>query len=105
MIMKTRRRFDKQFKLDVVNRSLEVTSLDKLGEELSIHPDMISRWRREFLKSGEKLSFPGNGKEAMSAEEQELRRLRKELAESRLETQILKKAIHIFSMGDTNSIK
>ncbi|MBK8297255.1 MAG: transposase [Saprospiraceae bacterium] len=89
--MKTRRKYDRQFKLEVVNRSLECNNIDKLGEELSIHPDMISRWRREFLKSGEKLSFPGNGKEALSQEEQELRRLRKELADSRLETQILRR--------------
>lgn len=103
--MKIRRRFDKQFKLEVVNRSLEGITVDKLGKELSINPNMISRWRREFLKSGEQLSFPGNGKEALSPEEQELKRLRKELADARLETQILKKAIHIFSMGDTNSTK
>lgn len=105
MIMNIRRKYDKQFKLEVVNRSLEEISIEKLSEELSIHTSTIGRWRREFLKSGEKLSFPGNGKEALSPEQQELRRLRKELADSRLEIQILKKAIHIFSMSDTNSTK
>ncbi|MBL7819964.1 MAG: transposase, partial [Saprospiraceae bacterium] len=72
--MKIRRSYDRQFKLEVVNRSLEGISIHKLGEELSINPDMICRWRREFIKSGEKLSFPGNGKESLSPEEQELKR-------------------------------
>ena len=105
MIMKNRRHYDKQFKLEVVNRSFGDISIEKLSEELSIHTSTIGRWRRELAKSGVKLSFPGNGNEILSPEEQELRRLRKELAESRLEVQILKKAIHIFSMSDTNSTK
>ena len=58
--MKTRRRFDKQFKLEVVHRSMGDISLKQLADELSIHPSVIDRWRQEYSKAGHELSFPGN---------------------------------------------
>jgi transposase len=45
-------------------------------------------------------SFPGNGKKKMTAEESEIARLQKELAEIRMERDILKKAVGIFSKSD-----
>jgi transposase-like protein len=41
--MKTKRKFDKEFKLEVVRRSLEETSVKDLAKELDIHPNVISR--------------------------------------------------------------
>ncbi|MDX1778228.1 MAG: transposase [Thermodesulfobacteriota bacterium] len=98
-----RRKFDKSFKLEVVHRSMEDISLKQLGEELGIHPNIISRWRKEFLDSGEQLSFPGHGKEALTEEQKQIKRLNKELADAKLETEILKKAIRIFSKSDGKS--
>jgi transposase len=51
------------------------------------------------------VSFPGNGKVILSETEQELARLRKELRETQLERDILKKAVGgpprgIFSRSD-----
>jgi len=100
--MKRRRNFDKSFKLEVVQRSLGDISATELSEELGIHMNTISRWRREYLSTGE-ASFPGNGVEALSEEQKEIRQLKKELADSKLETQILKKAIRIFSKSDSRS--
>ena len=51
----------------------------------------------------QQLIFPGNGKEALTEDPREIRRLKKELADAKLETQILKKAIRIFSKSDVNS--
>lgn len=100
--MKRRRRFSKSFKLEVVERSMgDITSVE-LAEELGIHQNTINRWRREFLDHGE-TSFPGKGVERLTDEEKEIRRLKKELADARLETQILKKAIRIFSKSDGRS--
>lgn len=104
---KIRRKFTKEFKLEIVNRSLEEqTLLSEVSEEYGIHINTISRWRKEFLHSGEAKSFPGNGKEQLSDEEREIRRLTKRLQEAELERDILKKAIHVFSKKDgryTNS--
>ena len=106
MIMTKRRKFDKSFKLEVVQRSLDGITVRQLAEELDIHPGVISRWRRRYLSAGEELSFPGKGKQALTEEQKEIRRLKKALSDSRLETEILKKAIRIFSKSDgkfTNS--
>ena len=105
---RTRRTFDKQFKLEVVKRSLGDITLKELSEELGIHLGVISRWRNEFLDAGEDLSFPGNGNEQLSEEQKEIARLNKSLKEKDLELEILKKAIGIFSKKDrisTNSSK
>jgi len=106
MNMKNRRVYDKSFKLEVVNRSLGGISVIDLAEELDIHASVISRWRRQYLATGEQLSFPGNGKEILSEEQKEIRQLKKDVTEAKLETEILKKAIRIFSKSDgrfTNS--
>jgi transposase len=103
MIMKERKTYDKTFKLEVVQRSLDGIPVKQLGLELGIHPGNISRWRKEFLGKGEKLSFPGKGVEALTEEQKKIRQLEKELADSKLETLILKKAIRIFSKSDAKS--
>jgi len=102
MIVKTRKKYEKSFKLAVVQRNLDGTSVRVLADELDISEGIITRWRREFLSTGTK-SFPGNGVEQLTAEQKEIKRLEKELAESRMETQILKKAIRIFSKNDGKS--
>jgi len=103
MMKKIKRTFDKEFKLEVVKRSLDNVSVKELSKELDIHVGVISRWRKEFLESGEVLSFPGKGKESLSPEEVENRRLTKALREKELELEILKKAISIFSKKDRTS--
>ena len=101
MNMVKRRRFDKQFKLEVVQRSLdEDITLKQLSEELDIRVQTLSRWRREYLDSGEAVSFPGHGVEKLTEEQKENKRLKKALAEKELELEILKKAIGIFSKRD-----
>jgi len=95
--MKKRRRFDKHFKMEVVRRSLESEiTVKQLSEELGIGSNVIVRWRKEYLSTGHE-SFPGNGKEVLTEEQQEIHRLKRELSDARLETEILKKAIRIFS--------
>ncbi len=98
--MKRRRKFDKTFKLEVVKRSLEDCSIKELSEELGIHPGLISRWRTQYMSIEEDIVFPGNGVEALSPEQKEIRDLKKSLKEKELELEILKKAIGIFSKKD-----
>ena len=104
---KIRRRFTKEFKLELVKRSLEEdASVTEISEAYGIHVNTLSRWRREYLNQGEDLSFPGNGKEALTDQEREIKMLRQKLKDAELERDILKKAIHVFSKKDgryTNS--
>ena len=97
---KIRRIFTKEQKLEIVKQSMEEdVSIESLAQQYKIHPNSISKWRREYLKY-EEVSFPGNGNKLMSAEEQEIARLKKQLKEVELEKEILKKALGIFSSPD-----
>ena len=97
--MKTRRKFDREFKLKTVELSYERENIKELAHEMKLRPELIYRWRSEFAAL-EGRSFPGNGKKKMTEEESEIDRLQKELTDIRMERDILKKAVGIFSKSD-----
>jgi transposase len=94
-----RRRFSRDFKLRAVELSNHRPNIRELARELDINPELLYRWRRELAEKNGK-SFPGNGNSSKSDAEAELERLRKELADTRMERDILKKAVSIFSESD-----
>jgi len=95
-----RKVYTKEFKLMSVELSNTRSDLSELARELDINPALLYRWRKEHsVKQGS--SFSGNGKVILSESEQELARLRKELRETQMERDILKKAVSIFSKSDT----
>lgn len=101
--MKEKRQiFDRNFKLKAVDLSYERDNIKELANELGIRVELLYRWRAEFAARPQ-TSFPGNGKTTRSAEENEILRLERELAEMRMERDILKKAISIFSKSDGKS--
>lgn len=85
--------------MQAVELSYKRENIRDLAHELDIRPELLYRWRKEFA-SKETSSFPGNGKKKLSPEETENARLRKELADMRMERDILKKAVGIFSKND-----
>ena len=88
-----RRKYTKEFKKDSVElliRSGKTAS--KIASELGIRHDLLSRWKKEYEAHEEK-AFPGQGNPI----EAELSRLKKELANVKMERDILKKAVTIFS--------
>lgn len=95
----TRRKFDREFKLKAVELSYARENIKTLAAEFNVRPELIYRWRSEFVTL-EKASFPGNGNPKRNAEEAEVARLRKELSDMRMERDILKKAVGIFSKSD-----
>jgi transposase len=98
--MKARRRiFDKQFKIDAVNL-LESSgkTATEMATDLGITCDLLSRWRRQ-MEDTEKKAFPGHG----NPRDEEIARLRKENAELRVERDILKKAMAIFSKPESKN--
>ncbi|AHM62637.1 Transposase IS3 family protein [Flammeovirgaceae bacterium 311] len=104
---KERRKFDKEFKLMTVELSQNRENFSELAAELGIRPELISRWRKEFLDKGEG-SFSGHGKPKHTPEEAEIAGLQKQLRDVEMERdgaapRILKKAISIFSRGDGKS--
>jgi len=98
--MNERRRFDKQFKIDAVNL-LETSgkSATAVAMDLGIPRDALCRWRRE-LNESDKRAFPGHG----NPRDEEMSRLRKENADLKMERDILKKALAIFSKPESRNI-
>jgi len=89
-MVERRRRFSDEFKREAVRLAYESgRRLSEVARELEVRPDLIRRWRRR-LSGGE----PGR---AATTEEQEIRRLQRELSRVREERDILKKALAIFS--------
>lgn len=99
VMSKPRRVFEPSFKQKAVELSYARGHVREVAEELGIEAELIYRWRREFKKY-EQNSFPGRGKAKMTDQEKEIARLQAELKDVRLERDILKKAISIFSKSD-----
>jgi transposase-like protein len=95
--IKRRRKYDADFKRDAVIMTFEEDRTVKaVAKDLRIAPDLLSRWRWKYDKKKE-LASPGNGKEALTVEEQKIRDLEKRLRDVEMERDILKKAVAIFS--------
>ena len=92
---KTRKSYTKQYKLDVIQQSYQRENISELASELGLKPELIYKWRAAY-GAGSANSFPGKGVESLTPQQEELRRLKNELAETRMERDILKKAIGIF---------
>ena len=94
-MQKTQRTFTKEFKLEAVQ--LVKTSnkpLAQIARDLGIADSTLHHWRQLFTEHGEQ-AFPGSGHQ--TAQEEEIRRLKREVEILRQERDILKKALGIFS--------
>jgi len=88
------RTYDKEFKLNAVSLHKAGKSAAQVCRDLGIPESTFSGWLKEYAKEGSD-GFPGSGNIKNSNEE--LYRLKKELADAQLERDILKKALAIFS--------
>jgi transposase len=98
---KIRRKYTKEQKLEIVKLSLEDgTTVKELAERFDISANVIYNWRSRYFKYDNN-AFSGHGNKTMTDSEREIARLKKELREVELERDILKKAVSIFSKGDS----
>jgi transposase len=92
---RTRKKYDRQFKLDAVRMITEGgKSTASVARDLGIAATQLQRWKKEFSEKPEH-AFPGKGR--ASTENKELEDLRKELARVKEEREILKKVVGVFS--------
>ena len=90
------KKYDNDFKVMLVELLKSGRKAKSLSEEYGVNDGLIRRWKREYeAKSGD-----FSKKRELSIEEQELKFLKKELREVKLERDILKKAVSIFSKND-----
>jgi transposase len=97
-VAKKRRVFTKEFKEQAVH--LTETSEKTVGviaEDLGISENTLWRWKKELRDTGA-ASFPGQGNRKPGTDlEEKLRKLEQELHTVKMERDILKKAVAIFS--------
>ena len=94
-MQKVQKTYTPEFKREAVQ--LAQTSgkpIAQVARELGISDRSIHQWRKELGEHGLE-AFPGSGHQ--TAQEEELRRLKRELEVTRQERDILKKALAIFS--------
>lgn len=88
-----RKHFDAEFKAQAV-RMCEQSDVPiaQVARELGINVKMLYRWRSEAQQAGA-VAFPGKG----HSRDNEVKRLRRELARVEMERDILKKALGVFA--------
>jgi transposase len=90
-----RKVYDKEFKREAVRLIIQGGRRTRdVSKDLGINENVIYRWIRQYKDDTEN-SFPGKGHQKPA--EEELRKLKKQLADVTEERDILKKAISIFS--------
>ena len=94
-----RRSFTPEFKLEAVR--LLVSSERPMGQvarEIGVRPDLLRKWKRDAEVHGRiAVALP------RESPEEELRRLKRELAVVRMERDFLKKAAAFFAKGSGGS--
>lgn len=94
-MQKVQKTYTPEFKREAV-RLVQTSgkSIAQVARELGISDTSIHQWRKELTEHGPE-AFPGSGHQA--AQEEEVRRLKRELEIVKQERDILKKALGIFS--------
>ena len=90
-----RRVFSAEFKREAVSLVRDRgVAIRQAAADLGIHEGVLGRWVRE-IRSDAKQAFPGRGK--LKPDDAEVARLKRELSKTRMERDILKKAIGYFA--------
>ena len=91
-----RARYENDFKVMIVELLKSGQKIKDISIEYDLNDGMVRRWRREFeFKKGDL-----SKKKELSTQELEIKLLKKEVAEIKMERDILKKAVNIFSKSD-----
>ena len=88
------KRYSREFKLEAV-RLLEESGkpIRVIAEELGVSKNALATWKKAIRENGLQ-AFPDGG---LTEEQRQIRELKKELKDARMERDILKKAVAIFS--------
>ncbi len=93
--MAERKKFDKAFKEQTVEKILAgETTASLMAKEIGVLYSTVRDWLIAYEKDGSS-AFPGSGN--LKPEDDEIRRLRRELANLKEENEILKKAAAYFA--------
>ena len=83
-----RRKFSREFKIEAAKMVSECgVSVAQASRDLDVHQTVLRKWVKELSRSRRE-AFPGHGQ--MKPEQQEIQRLRREVAKLKAERDILK---------------
>lgn len=90
-----RKSYSREFKIEAVKLLTEAgNSQTQVASDLGIHPNTLCKWVQQYSERPQD-AFPGKGHQLTEAEA--LRKLQRENERLRMERDILKKAVAIFS--------
>jgi transposase len=90
-----RRTYTKEFKLETLKLAeTSEKSVSQIEREMGLPAGVIFRWQRQLRQDGDQ-AFPGQGN--LKEAETRIEQLEKENANLRMERDILKKAVRVFS--------
>lgn len=93
--MGKKRVFTVEYKKEIIKLITEQgKKVSQVAEDIGVSQTSIKRWIKEYSTHGEN-AFPGKGK--LKPEDDEIRTMKKKLADLEEENAILKKAICIFT--------
>lgn len=91
----TRRQFSCEFKREAVHLVVDrAVSFAQAARDLDLHQTVLRRWVQQYRDRPE-AAFPGKGQ--LAPADEEVRRLRREVARLKAERDILKKAAAYFA--------
>ena len=95
--MAERRKFTKEFKLEAAKLVVEGgNSVAQVARDLDLSEGVLHRWKQQYENDGAG-AFPGMG--WLLPQDDEMRRMKREMERLRQERDILKKALAICSQG------
>ena len=90
-------RYTREFKLEAVRLALQgERPMKETAQELGVHPNILYKWVREH-KAEPVMAFPGKGR--LKADEEEIAGLKRDYERVKMERDILKKAMAIFTQA------
>jgi transposase len=95
---RTRMTFSQEFKIKAVELCNQRGNVSSVARELNVKRESLKRWKDDFNEG--KFNTPDLSVKVKSKEEEELMLLKKELYDVKMERDILKKAVGIFSKSD-----
>lgn len=95
MTEKKRRVFDREFKTEAVRLIVDKGyTIAEASRSLGVDYSVLRRWKQQF-EADPQFAFPGKGR--LKPQDEELRRLKRELERTKQERDILKKALAYFA--------
>jgi len=95
---KNRKLYDRDFKLKAIFLSYENGNSAQTARDLKIDKNLLSLWRKEYKKYGTGC-FPGYGNLILTSEEKRKYNLEKQIKETDLKFEIIKKASKYIFLG------